>query len=83
MVRRLVQYKEVGRIVQHSSHRHIVSRKLKRACQRPQSTQTVLREILLQLLNHGEVGIQHIERLLREVPHGEIRAEPNVAGIRR
>ena len=42
---------------------------------------SVLREILLQLLDDGEVGIEHVERLLGEVAHREAGAEADAAGI--
>jgi hypothetical protein len=41
----------------------------------------VLRKILLQLLDDGQIGIQHVQRLLREVSHVQAGAQPHAARI--
>ncbi len=40
-----------------------------------------LREILLELLENGEVRIQNVQRLLGEVSHRETRSEADTAVI--
>ena len=43
----------------------------------------LVREFVLQLLQHGQVGIEEVERLLREVAKLEAGAQPHGAGVRR
>jgi hypothetical protein len=50
--------------------------------QGPQRPEIVLRKILLQLFDHGEIGLEHVQRLLREVAHIQAGAEPHASGIR-
>src|SRR5215813_13755264 len=38
-------------------------------------------KILLQLFDDGEIGIEHVQRLLREVAHIQAGAKPNPSGI--
>ncbi len=38
-------------------------------------------EILLQLFDDGEIGIEHVQGLLREVAHIQAGAEPHASGI--
>src|SRR6185312_17338024 len=47
----------------------------------PQRPDTVLGKILLQLFAYGEIGIEHVQRLLREVAHIQAGAEPHASGI--
>jgi len=97
MVGRLVQHQEIRRIVEHAGHGearllaarertdlliHVVAGKLKRTGQRAQRPNAILREILLQLFENREIGIEHVQRLLGEVAHGEAGAELHVAAIR-
>ena len=42
---------------------------------------TVLGKILLQLFDDGEIGIEHVQRLLREVAHIQAGAEPHASRI--
>src|ERR1039458_4048990 len=98
VIRGLVQHQEIRRIVQHARHRetrflasgkrpdalvHVVSGELERARQGPQGADAVLREVLLQLLHDGQIGVQNVQRLLREVAHIEAGAEPHAAAIGR
>ena len=62
---------------------HIVARELERAGQRAQRADAVLRKILLQLLDDGQIGIEHVQRLLREVSHVQAGAQPHASRIGR
>src|SRR5258706_14513803 len=90
----LVQHQKVGREIKHSRHREarllaarkradafldVVAGELERACQRAQGSQSILREVVLQLLDHRQIRIEHVQRLLREVAHGQARAEADLA----
>jgi len=48
----------------------------------PQRPETVLGKILLQLFDDGEIGIEHVQGLLREVAHIQTGAEPHASNIR-
>ncbi len=98
MVGRLVEHQKVRRIEKHARHCetgflaagkrsdalvHIITGELERAGQRAQRAEAFLAEIFLKLLDDGEVGIEHIERLLREVSHSQACAEPHASAVRR
>ena len=59
----------------------IVARKLESARQSAQRAEAVLREIVLQLFDDGEIGIQHVQRLLGEVAHVEAGSQTHLAGV--
>src|SRR6202041_1558219 len=59
----------------------VVARELECSRQIPQRSNTVLGKILLQLFGDGEIGIEYIQRLLREVAHIQAGAEPHASGI--
>jgi len=96
MVGRLVQHQEIRWVVQQARHAktrflaageradrlvHIVARELERTRQRTQRSQALLRKIFLELLDNGQVCIQHIQRLLREVSHDEAGPQPHLSGV--
>ena len=53
----------------------LVARELKRADQAAQRADRLVRKVVLQLLLDRQVGIEQVERLLREVAHLQARAE--------
>src|ERR1017187_1524372 len=92
-----VQHQEVGWVVEHARHGearflaagegadllvHVVAGELEGAGEGAQGAHAILREVLLELFDDGEVAIEHVERLLREVPHIQAGAQPHAAGIR-
>src|ERR1035437_10167002 len=91
-----VQHQEVRRVVEHTRHRearflaagertdllvHVVTRKLERPGERAQRAHAILREVPLKLFDDGQIPLEHVERLLREVPHIQAGAEAHAAGI--
>ena len=44
--------------------------------QSPKRSETFLRKILLQLFDHGQFRVEHVERLLREIAHVKACAQP-------
>src|SRR5580700_10564918 len=96
VIRRFVEHEEVRRVVEHARDCqprlfsagecadllvHVVARELECPRQVPQRPETVLRKILLQLFNDGEIGIEYVQGLLREVAHIQAGAEPHASGI--
>ena len=94
VVRRLVEHQEVRRVEQHARHDEtrllaarersdllvgVVTRELEGAGQAAQGTDRLEREVLAQLLLNRQVGIEHVERLLREVAHLEAGAQLHFA----
>ena len=90
VVRRLVEHEEVRRVEQHPRHHqarllaarqrpdllvHVVARELERAGEVAQGADGLVREVLLELLGDGQVGVEQVQRLLREVAHLEAGAE--------
>ena len=49
----------------------------------PQGADALVREVLLHLLDDGELGVEELERLLREVAELEARPEPHLARVGR
>ena len=91
MVGRFVEHQEVGRVVEHPSHRqarslaarkrpnllvHVVTRELERPSQCAQRPHTILRKILLELLDNAQIRIEHVKRLLREVSQTQAGPQP-------
>ena len=98
MVGRLVEDEEVRRIEQHARHHQprllaareradllvdVVAGELERAGEAAQRADRLVRKILPQLLLDRQIGIEQVERLLREVAHLQARAELDVAGVGR
>src|ERR1700723_4694394 len=96
VIRRFVEHQEVRRVVEHARYRqprlfparecadllvHVFAGELECSRQVPQRPATVLGKILLQLFDDGEIGLEHVQRLLREVADIEAGAEPNASGI--
>ena len=82
VIGRFVEHQEVRRVVEHASYCqprlfsagecadllvHVFAGELECSRQVPQRPETVLGKILLQLFDDGEIGIEDIQRLLREV----------------
>src|SRR5439155_3813729 len=91
VIGRLVEYQKVRRVVEHPRDREprflpagerpdrfvdVVSRELERAGERTKRADAILREVVLKLLEDGEVRIEHVEGLLREVSHAQAGAQP-------
>src|SRR6202047_4155057 len=96
VIRRFVENQEVRRVVEHARYRqprlfsagecadlliYVFAGELECSCQVPQRPETVLGKILLQLFDDGEIGTEHVQRLLREVTHIQAGAEPHASGI--
>ena len=90
VVGRLVEHEEVRRVEQHPRHHEarllaarqradllvdVVAGELERAGEVPQRADRLVRKVLLQLLLDGEIRVEHVERLLREITHLQARAQ--------
>src|SRR6202049_99268 len=96
VIRRFVEHQEVWRVVEHACYCqprlfsagecadlliYVFAGELECSRKVPQRPETVLRKILLQLLDDGEIGIEHVQGLLREVAHIQAGAESHASGI--
>src|SRR5580693_6101295 len=96
VIGRFVEHQEVRRVVEHACYCqprffsagecadlliYVFAGELECSCQISQRSETVLGKILLQLFDDGEIGIEHIEGLLREVAHIQTGAEPHASGV--
>ena len=64
-----------------SSVIYVFAGELECSRQVPQCPETVLGKILLQLFDDGEIGIEYVQGLLREVAHIQAGAEPHASRI--
>src|SRR6202050_1204174 len=96
VIRRFVEHQEVRRVVKHARDGqprlfsagecadlliYVLAGELECSRQVPQRPETVLGKILLQLFDDGEIGIEHVQRLLRKVAHIQAGAEPHASRI--
>ncbi len=96
VVGRLVQHEEIGRIEEHARHHEprllaagerpdplvdLVARELEGAQQAADQAHGLVREVLLQLLEDGDVRVQQIQRLLGEVAQLDAGADGDVARV--
>ena len=96
VIGRFIEHQEVRRVVEHACYGqprffsagecadlfiYVVAGELECSRQVPQRPNTVLGKILLQLFGDGEIGIKHVQGLLREVAHIQAGAEPHAYRI--